>query len=62
MERTESTEKRPATPSTEFQEKPERRRFAAEYKLRILAEADGCTEMGQMRVGSTDRDAMGEGQ
>jgi transposase len=48
MERTESTEKQLATPSTEVQEKPERRRFSAEYKLRILAEADGCTEMGQV--------------
>ena len=48
MERTESAEKKLTTPSTEVQEKPERRRFAAEYKLRILAEADGCTEMGQV--------------
>ena len=48
MERTESTEKQLTTPSTEVQEKPERRRFAAEYKLRILAEADGCTAMGQV--------------
>ena len=48
MERTESTEKKPTTPSTEVQEKPERRRFAVEYKLRILAEADGCTESGQV--------------
>jgi len=48
MERTESTEKKPTTPSTEVAEKPERRRFAAEYKLRILAEADGCTELGQV--------------
>jgi len=48
MERTKSTEKQLATPSTEVQEKPERRRFAAEYKLRILAETDGCTEMGQV--------------
>ena len=48
MERTESTEKRLATPSAEVQEKPERRRFAAEYKLRILAEADGCTDVGQV--------------
>ncbi len=48
MERTESTEKKLTTPSTEVTEKPERRRFAAEYKLRILAEADGCTEFGQV--------------
>ena len=34
-------------PAVEVQEKPVRRRFSAEYKLRILAEADGCTELGQ---------------
>ena len=28
--------------------KAERRRFSAEYKLRILAEADACTERGQI--------------
>ncbi len=48
MERTESTEKQLTTPSTEVPEKPERRRFTAEYKLRILAEADGCTDVGQV--------------
>jgi len=35
-------------PATEVSEKPVRRRFSAEYKLRILAEADGCTEQGQL--------------
>jgi len=35
-------------PATEVPEKPVRRRFSAEYKLRILAEADGCTEQGQL--------------
>jgi transposase-like protein len=29
-------------------EQPVRRRFSAEYKSRILAEADGCTEQGQI--------------
>jgi transposase-like protein len=29
-------------------EKPVRRRFGAEYKLRILREADQCTESGQV--------------
>ncbi len=48
MERTETTEKKLATPSTEVLEKPARRRFPAQYKLRILAQADGCTEMGQV--------------
>jgi len=46
MERTETTEKKLTTPSAEMLEKPARRRFTAEYKLRILAEADRCTEMG----------------
>ncbi len=31
----------------EVLEKPFRRRFSAEYKARVLAEADGCTEPGQ---------------
>jgi len=35
-------------PATEVPEKPVRRRFSAEYKLRILAEADGCMEQGQV--------------
>ncbi len=48
MERTESTEKKLTTPSTEAPEKPVRRRFTTEYKLRILAETDRCTEMGQI--------------
>jgi transposase-like protein len=29
-------------------EKPERRRFAAEYKRRVLQEADHCTRPGQL--------------
>ena len=32
----------------EVKVKPERRRFTAEYKLRILAEADNCTGPGQI--------------
>ena len=35
-------------PSLEVSEKPTRRRFTAEYKLRILAEADACTERGAL--------------
>jgi transposase-like protein len=35
-------------PSPEVPEKPTRRRFTAEYKLRILAEADACTERGAL--------------
>lgn len=35
-------------PDPEVPEKPVRRRFTAEYKLKILAEADNCTEPGQI--------------
>jgi transposase len=35
-------------PSPEVPEKASRRRFTAEYKLRILAEADACTEHGAL--------------
>ena len=48
MQRTESTENGRPAPSTEVLEKPVRRRFTAEYKAKIVAEADSCTEMGQV--------------
>jgi transposase len=48
MERIESTKRKRTTPSPEVLEKPVRRRFTVEYKIRILAEADACTEMGQL--------------
>jgi transposase-like protein len=35
-------------PDTEVPEKNPRRKFTAKYKLRILAEADRCTQPGQM--------------
>ncbi len=35
-------------PTPEVQEKPERRRFTAEYKMRIIKEANGCTDKGQV--------------
>lgn len=35
-------------PNPQVTPKAERRRFSAEYKLRILAEADGCTERGSI--------------
>ena len=35
-------------PNPEVLEKPVRRRFTAEYKLRILEEADRCSEPGQL--------------
>ena len=38
----------PAKVDPEVKAKPERRRFTAEYKLRILEEADACTENGQI--------------
>ncbi len=48
MERTESVEREPAAPSPEVLEKPVRRRFSVEYKVKILAEADACAETGQL--------------
>ena len=37
-----------STPDPEVAEKRPRRKFTAKYKLRILAEADVCTQPGQM--------------
>ena len=37
-----------SAPDPEVAEKKPRRRFTARYKLRILAEADACTQPGQM--------------
>jgi len=36
------------TPDPEVVEKPKRRTYTAQYKLRILREADACTEPGQI--------------
>ena len=36
------------SPDPEVSEKPARRKFTAEYKLRILKEADGCSKPGQI--------------
>lgn len=33
---------------TEVSEKAKRRRFGAEYKVRILREADGCQQVGEL--------------
>lgn len=45
-------QQQPATvvkpPDPEVIPKAERRRFSAAYKLRILAEADACTQRGQL--------------
>jgi transposase len=35
-------------PVPEVLEKPERRRFTAEYKMRIIEEANACTDKGQV--------------
>jgi transposase-like protein len=35
-------------PNPELIERPRRRRFSAEYKLRILSEADACTRPGEI--------------
>jgi len=39
---------RNAHPKVEVDEKAVRRRFTAEYKIKILEEADGCQELGQL--------------
>jgi transposase len=39
---------REAQDSPEVSEKASRRRFKAEYKARVLDEADRCTEPGQV--------------
>ena len=38
----------PGPPDPEVVEKPKRRRFSAEYRLRIVREADACKEPGQI--------------
>jgi transposase-like protein len=38
----------PEPPDPEVAEKPKRRRFSAEYRLRIVREADSCTEPGEI--------------
>ena len=48
MERTESGGEERTVPSPEVLEKPVRRRFTVEYKAKILAEADACTESGML--------------
>lgn len=35
-------------PDPEVEERPTRRQFSAEYKVRILEEADGCKEPGEV--------------
>jgi len=38
----------PAAPDPELVERASRRRFTAEYKLRVVREADGCTQPGEV--------------
>ena len=51
IERSNTTEQKQiikAVPDPEVAEKAIRRKFTAEYKLRILKEADTCTKQGQL--------------
>ena len=41
-------EVRDARPDPELVEQPRRRRFKAEYKLRIVQQADACTRPGEI--------------
>lgn len=41
-------ERMPSPPDPEVAEQPKRRRFSVAYKARILAEADACSERGQI--------------
>src|SRR5215210_6099118 len=50
-EHSEATAERPShaeAPDPELVERPRRRRFSAEYKLRVLREADACTRPGEV--------------
>src|SRR5919106_947948 len=38
----------PGAPDPELVERPKRRRYSAEYKLRVLREADACTRPGEV--------------
>ena len=42
-----------AAPDAEVVDKPTRRRFSPSYKLRVVEEADRCTEPGEVRSLST---------
>jgi transposase-like protein len=48
MDRSKSVAEERTPPSSEVLEKPVRRRFTVDYKAKILAEADACTETGQL--------------
>ncbi len=46
MSKTNKAEQRPV-PNPEVSDRPKRRKFTGEYKLRILRELDACAEPGQ---------------
>ncbi len=48
MEGDQMVSQRVEVPCPEVGEKPVRRRFTAEYKRKILAEADACSELGAL--------------
>ncbi len=48
MEGTESVVEGRVPPSPEVSERPVRRRFSVEYKVKVLAEADACIEPGML--------------
>jgi transposase-like protein len=48
MDRSKPVAEERTLPSSEVLEKPVRRRFTVDYKAKILAEADACTETGQL--------------
>ena len=48
IKETKNTQGIRAVPDPEVSERAVRRRFTAEYKLRILKEAESCTERGQL--------------
>src|SRR5713226_2307201 len=47
-ERSEEAGGRAGALDTELVERPQRRRFSAEYKLRIVSEADACSRPGEI--------------
>ena len=67
MDRSKPVAEERTLPSSEVLEKPVRRRFTVDYKAKILAEADACTETGQLGellrrnpVGRLDQEAVGQ--
>ena len=42
------SQEQPQYPDPEVMSQARRRRFSAEYKLRVLAEADSCTQRGEI--------------